>query len=499
MFMSLLWLGSSAFTGTVKFSNEFYAAQKYFYSEAKKKFPKLAADKFYPEIPIRGLATNDDLKNIVPLSDLFEARQKIVNEAAKYPEQIYTEAFAFLSGHPGANESPGNKAKFEALEKYFYPFLYLFSSDKNYALNPEIRMNPCPLVFCLKDEKKNSISFKIFNSSKKAFSFNINETLTQSYFTLSGKKPIVVKAGQTVSIKFSVNVELLKKDSTFKLFNFIFADPAQPRVKLIMPVVLLPSKDFLSLPAHFFDFRFSYSTFFKNIDMYKDRTSGPVACGSGNCSGEKYYLQRSPDRAMTGYDFGESGAVQYNVTTWAEAGFNVKNSRLKFVYNELGNMEGSARNCPGYLPNSSAPCPADAMNNGRQIYGKRKIDFKMYLPAGKIYTLRSAIRISDLVTQPANNELSWLQEKNLVINITDVTKKELARGVASGGQLNFDKSGIPAGTYTVSVFTATENEGKYMPAFELNHLNNGNRGRFDVTLNGTFNLLSAPVPVAAKK
>src|SRR4051812_48541379 len=95
--VSLMCLGTKAFTGTVKFSDEFYAAQKYFYGEAKKKFPKITIDKFYPEIPVRGTATNDDLKKIAPLTDFFEARQKIVDEAAKYPEQVYTEAFAFLS------------------------------------------------------------------------------------------------------------------------------------------------------------------------------------------------------------------------------------------------------------------------------------------------------------------------------------------------------------------------------------------------------------------
>jgi len=501
-FSALLGLRSNAFTGTVKFSDEFYAAQKFFYSEARKKFPRITADKFYPEIPIRGTATNDELKNIAPLSDFFEARQKIVNEAAKYPEQIYTEVFAFLNAHPAANESPGNKAKFEALEYYFFPFIYLFSSDKYYSLNPEIRLNPCPLVFYIKDEKKSSFSFsfKIYNSSKKNFAFNLNESNSQAYMTFDGKKPINVKPGQSVSLKFTVNVQRLKADSTFKLFNLIFADPAEPRVKLMMPVILLPTKELLSLPAHFYDFKFVYSTFFKNIDMYKDRTSGPVSCGSGNCAGEKSYAQRSPDRSMSSYDFGEAGAVQYNVTTSAEAGYNLRNSRLKFVYNELGSIEGKDRNCPGYLPNSSAPCPHDAMNNGRQLYGKRRIEVKLFLPPGKIYTLRSGLRVSDLITSPVSNELNWLQEKNLVLSITDINKKEIARGVATAsGMLNFEKSGIPAGTYTVSVYPATEKDGGYSPGFELNHLNHGNRSRFDFTLSGLFTLQSFPAPVTDKK
>src|SRR5437868_3423918 len=77
-----------AFTGTVRFSNDFYAAQKYFYNEAKSKFPKISAEKFYPEIPIRGNATNDELKSIQPLTDFFEARRKFLAEVAIYPEQI---------------------------------------------------------------------------------------------------------------------------------------------------------------------------------------------------------------------------------------------------------------------------------------------------------------------------------------------------------------------------------------------------------------------------
>lgn len=494
-----MWLGGKAFTGTVKFSDDFYAAQKYFYSEAKKKFPKITVDKFYPEVPIRGNATNDDLKNITPLTDFFEARQKIVDEAAKYPEQVYTETFAFLNGHPGVNENTGNKPKFEALEKYFYQFIYLFSADKHYALNPEIRINPCPLVYCLKDEKKNSISFKIFNSSKKNFSFNVNETLTQNYFTISGSKPINVKAGQTASIKLTVNTAQLKKDSAYKLFNLVFSDPAQPRVKILVPIVLLPTKDFLSLPAHFYDFRFSYSTFLKNIDMYKDRTSGPVSCVSGNCSGERYYTQRSADRTTSTYDFGDLCTIQYNVNTAADAGFNDKNTRLRFTYNELGSLEGKDRNCPGLFTNSSAPCPVDAMNNGKQLYGKRKLDFKMYLPVGKTYLLKTNLRSFDLATQLAISELNWLQDKKLVVSITDANKKEIARSVATSSQLNFDKNELPAGTYTVSVYTATENEGNYPPGFEINHLNHANRSRFDFTLTGTFSLVSFPAPVVSGK
>jgi len=489
-------LSCNAFVGTVKFSNDFYAAQKYFYNEAKKKFPKITADKFYPEVPVCGTATNEELKNISPLTDLFEARQKITDEAGKYPEQVYTEAFAFLYSHPGLNESFSNKPKFEALEKYFFPFLHLFSSDKHYTYNPELKTVACPVVFCLKDEKKNSISFKITNNSKKNFSFNLNETFTQKYFTLSGSKPVNVKAGQTATIKLTVNINELKKDSAFKLFNFVFNDPTQPRIKLLVPVILLPSKDLLSLPAHFFDIKFIYSTFFKNIDLYKDRTSGPVPCPNNNCSGERNYVLRSPDRLGTMYDFGDLCTIQYNFTTSSDPFYNTKNSSFKFAYNELGNLEGKDRNCPGVLPGSSAPCPPETQNNGKQIYGVRKIEFKAYLPPGKNYRLKINLRYLDLLNQPGlSSELSWLQDKKLMVMLTDDHKKEIVKTFVSGMHIDLDKADLPPGIYTLSVFPTHENASKTVPAFDIQHVNHAGKSRFDFTLNGSAAIWGMQVPV----
>src|SRR5438128_2718046 len=95
-----------AFKSTVRFSDEFYAAQKYFYGQAKAKFPKLSAEKNYPEIPLRGTATGEELKAIAPLTDYFEARQKFLDEVIKYPEQLYPEIFTFLSAHPALSVNP---------------------------------------------------------------------------------------------------------------------------------------------------------------------------------------------------------------------------------------------------------------------------------------------------------------------------------------------------------------------------------------------------------
>ena len=482
-----------AFTGTVKFSDDFYAAQKYFYTQAKIKFPKLNGDKSFPEIPIRGIATNDELKKISPLLDFFEARLKFLNEVLKYPEQIYPEIFTFLNGHPGLTLSSSNKPKFEALEKYFYPFFYTFSTDKHYSFNPDIKVNPCPLVFCLKDEKKNSISFNISNNSKKNFEFNVNESLTQSYITISNKRPISVKAGATTSIKLSVNTAKLKTDSTFKCFNFVFADPAQPRVKIVVPVILLPSKDFLNLPPHFFDLTLSYSTFFKHISLQKEKATYPENCPNGDCSGKKDYSLRSNDKLVTEYKFGDLCTIQYNMISNANTIYSIKNNSLRFSYNEFGNLEGMDRNCPGVQPGTEIYCPPETPNNGKELYGSRRIDFKLFLPTGKTHELKITIRYNDLPNQPQlNSELSWLQEKKIIVVLTDNSKKQLIKEFATTNPFTFDKKDIPPGTYTVSVFPAAEDSQNLHPSFDIQHLNHANPSRFDFTLNGSFMLLSNP-------
>lgn len=488
-----------SFSGNKRFSDDFYAAQKYFYAQAKAKFPKLAGDKYFPEVPIKGTASNEELKNISATFDYFEARQKFLDEVLKYPELIYPEIFSFLNGHPGLSVASSNKAKFEALEKYFYPFFYVFSTDKHYSFNPEIKSSPCPLVFVFKDEKKNSISFSISNGSKKAFEFNVNESLSSAYMTITGKRPIVVKAGSSTSIKLSVNTQKLKADSSFRSFNLVFADPTQPKVKIIVPVILLPSKDFLNLPPQFCDLNLSYSTFFKHISLQKEKASYPENCPNGDCSGKKSYLLRSPDKLVNEYKFGELCTIQYNLTSASDPIYNVKNSHLNFVYHELGSIEGADRNCPGSQAGTEVYCPPDAPNNGKEIYGSRKIEFNLVLPPGKNYALKINLRINDLVHQPyVNNELSWLQEKKFVVTITDAAKKMLYKEFMNGSAMNTEKRDLPPGNYVVAVFPATEDGPSLHPSFDLQHLNHATRSRFDFSLTGAFTLQTYP-SAATKK
>jgi hypothetical protein len=479
----------TAFTGTIRFSNDFYAAQKYFYNEAKSKFPKITAEKIYPEIPIKGNATNDELKNIQPLSDFFEARRKFLAEVTIYPEQIYPEIFTFLANHPGLSIAASNKAKFTALEKYFYPFFYVFSFDKHYSFSEDIKINPCPLVFCLKDEKKNSLSFNITNISKKNYEFNVSENPAVGYLTVISKRPFVLKGGSSNVVKFNVDVQKLKKDSTFKVFNLVIADPAEPKVKLIVPVVLLPSKDFLNLPPHFFDFNFSYSTFFKHISLQKEKSSWPEHCPNGDCSGKKHYSMRSPERITNSYNFGDLCTIQYYVATSSPPLFNFKNNSFRFSYNELGNIEGADRNCLGNQPGSEVHCPAETPNNGKELYGSRKIEFKLFLPPGKTYDLTMNISYSDLINLVGGNDVSWLQEKKLLVTITDQSEKQVFKDFVNKSQVSLQQKGLTPGVYTIAVFPTTP-DGKHTPSFNLQHLNNGNRGRFDFILNCGFSLLS---------
>ncbi len=488
-----------SFNGNKRFSNEFYAAQKYFYAQAKAKFPKLAGDPYFPEIPIKGTASLEELKNINGISDYFEARQKFSDEVLKYPELIYPEIFSFLNGHPGLTVASSNKAKFEALEKYFYPFLYVFSNDKHYSFNSEIKSNPCPLVFVLKDEKKNNISFSISNSSKKAFEFDVNEGLSSAYLTITGKRPIVVKAGASATIKLTINSQKLKADSSFRSFNFVFADPTQPRVKIIVPVILLPSKDFLNLPPQFCNLNLTYSTFFKHISLQKEKASYPENCPNGDCSGKKTFLLRSPDKLMSEYKFGDLCTIQYNLSSSCDPIYNVKTSHLNFVYHELGSIKGADRNCAGTQPGTEVYCPPDAPNNGKEIYGSRKIEFTLVLPPGKNYDLKINLNITDLIQQPfVNNELSWLQEKKFVVTITDEAKNLVFKEFMNGTGMKAEKKDLTPGNYFVAVFPATEDGPSLHPSFEMQHLNHATRSRFDFSLGGSFTLQSYAV-ISMKK
>lgn len=493
-FVLFLSLTSRAFNGTVKFSDDFYAAQKYFYNEAKLKFPKITTDRFYPEVPIKGAASTDDLRKIDALTDFFEARRKFLYEVSKYPEQIYPEMFTFLNSHPGLSVNAGNKAKLAALEKYFAPFYFTFSSDKHYSFNTELKQNPCPLIFCYKDDKKNTLSFSVYNTSKKNFEFTVTESPNPGYLSTLVKKPVMLKAGSNAVVKINVDVQKLKKDSSFKVINLVLYDPSQPKIKLIVPVVLLPSKDLLNLPAHAYDVTFSYGTYFKHISLQKEKASWPEPCPSGDCSGKKHFPLRNSEHLTSGYNFGDLCTIQYNITTASNPIYNLKNNLFKFCYNETGNIAGEERNCPGAQPGSEIHCPADAPNNGKEIYGNRKIEFKLFLPPGKIHEMKIRIGYSDLSNQPfLNSELSWLQEKKLLVVILDHNEKEVFKEFVSKNQINLNTKALPAGTYTVAIFPSTE-DGKHVPSFNIQHLNHGDKSRFDFTLNGSFVFLSSPVP-----
>jgi|GEM_PF-3294858 len=493
-FVLLLSLSSFAFNGTVKFSDDFYAAQKYFYNQAKLKFPKISADRYYPEVPIRGAASNEELKKIEPLLDYFEARRKFVYELSKYPEQIYPELFNFLNGHPGLSINAGNKPKLAAIEKYFAPFYFVFSSDKHYSFSSDLKQNPCPIIFCMKDEKKNILSFSVFNTSKKNFEFTVSESPNQGYLSAVVKKPTLLKAGASSVVKINIDLQKLKKDSTFKVINLALSDPSQPKTKIIVPVVLLPSKDFLNLPAHTYDFTFSYGTFFKHISLQKEKASWPEPCPSSDCSSKKRYTSRSAERLTSSYNFGDLCTIQYNITTGSNTIYNLKNNLFKFTYNETGNLAGEERNCAGAQPGSEVHCPTDAPNNGKEIYGNRKIDFKLYLPGGRTHEVKMKIGYSDLSNQPfQNSELSWLQEKKLLIVITDHNDKEVFKEFVIRNPMNLTTKVLPAGTYNVAIFPATE-DGKHLPSFNIQHLNHGDKSRFDFNLLGSFTILSAAPP-----
>jgi len=493
-FVLFLSFNGYSFNGPVKFSDDFYAAQKYFYNEAKLKFPKITTDRLYPEVPVKGAATADDLRKIEALTDYFEARRKFLYEVSKYPEQIYPEMFAFLNNHPGLSVNAGNKAKLAALEKYFAPFYFTFTSDKHYSFNAELKQNPCPLVFCLKDEKKNTLSFSVYNTSKKNFEFTVAESPNLGYLSAAVKKPVMLKAGSSTVVKINIDVQKLKRDSSFKVINLILSDPSQPRVKLIVPAVLLPSKDFLNLPAHVYDVTFSYGTYFKHISLQKEKASWPEPCPGADCSGKKHYTVRSPDRLTNSYNFGELCTIQYNVTTASNPLYNIKNNLFKFSYNETGNIAGEERNCTGNQPGTEVHCPNDAPNNGKEIYGNRKMEFKLFLPTGKLHEVKIKISYSDLSNQPfLNSELSWLQEKKLLVVILDHSDKEVFKEFVTKNPVTLNTKALQAGTYTVAIFPVTE-DGKHVPSFNIQHLNHGDKSRFDFTLNGSFLILSAPVP-----
>ncbi len=482
------------FNGPVKFSDAFYAAQKFFYNEAKAKFSKIGAEKGFPEVPIRGAINNEDLKKIEPLTDFFEARRIFLKETITYGEEVYPEIFSFLSGHPSLSAAPSNKQKFAAMEKYFYPFVYVFSQDKHYSFSADVKTHPCPIVFCLKDEKKNAVAFNVYNTSKKNLEFNVSENPAFGYISVTSKRPLPVKAGGTGAVKFNVDVQKLKKDSSFRVINLVLSDPTQPKLKLVIPVVLLASKDFLNLPPHCYDLSYVYGTFFKHISLQKEKTSWPERCPSSDCSGARSYSWRSNDRLYSTYNFGDLCTIQYNLSSQSAPFYNLKHQTAKFTYNELGSIEGMDRNCPGAEPGSEVHCPSDSPNNGKELYGTRKIECKAFLPPGKNYDLKVHLHYSDLPNQsfPAT-EVSWLGDKKLIIVISDNTGKTLTKQLVLRNPSQAELKNIAPGTYDIAIFPLTE-ESKLTPSFNLQHLNNGNRARFDFTLNGSIEIVSYPLP-----
>ncbi|WP_317899909.1 hypothetical protein [Aurantibacillus circumpalustris] len=493
-FIFFLTIKALGFNGPIKFSDDFYAAQKYFYNQAKHKYSKLGPEKFYPEVPIKGSATSDELRRIEPLTDYFEARRKFLYEISQHPEQIYPEIFNFLIGHPALSINASNKTKLAAIEVYFSPFYFVFSSDKHYSFNPDLKQNPCPLIIYLKDEKKNTFSFSVYNTSKTSFDLITSETPNQGYLNVLTKKPVGLKGGGGSTIKFSVDTQKLKLDSTFKVFNFVMYDPTQPKVKLIVPVVVLPSKDFLNLPVQIYDFTFSYTTFFKHISLQKEKASWPEPCPSSDCSNKKIYSTRSAERLTSNYNFGEFCTVQYFLTTTSSPIYNLKNNQFKFSFNETGNITGEERNCYDAKAGIEVHCPNDAPNNGKEIYGTRKISFKLYLPPGKVHEMKIKLNYTDLPNQAfLNSELSWLQEKKILVVILDQNEKEVLKEFVNKNSVLLNTKSLVSGTYTVNIFPTTE-DGKHVPSFNIQHLNHGDKSRFDFTLNGYFNINSTQIP-----
>lgn len=490
VFFLLQFLSFSLYSlnGLTRYSDNFYAAQKYFYQQAKLKYPKISQEKFYPEIPVKGNITVEELKKIDPMLDFFDARKAFYEEVQKYPEEIYPELLSFLNAHPALSVSPSNKAKFEALEKYFYPFMYVFTSDRHYSFSEDVKVNPCPIVFYMKDPKKNTIAFNVNNASKKSFDFMIRES-SQGFLTVVNKPNMLLKPGSSNSVKLTVNLEKLGADSMMRTTYVNLSDPAQPKVKIIVPVILLPSKDFLNFPSHFFNLTYTYTTFFRHISLQKDKSTWPEPCPTGNCSGEKKFNTHHSDRLTSGYDFGELCTIRYNLITQANP-YSSHINQLKFSFNELGNLEGMERNCPGSTAGSEVYCPPDALNNGKEIYGTRKLSFSVFLPEGKEYELNVKLSYSDLQNAAEEKlELSWLHEKKLVMVITGPGDKQVAKENFIGNKLNFSKTNIPSGIYKIEIFPYTADKEKLAPSFNIQHLNHGTKSRFDFKLDGQFSLI----------
>jgi hypothetical protein len=475
------------FTGLQRFSDEFYAAQKYFYNEAKKKFPKLIKEKAYPEVPILGAIAKEELSKIAALPDFLSARRCFIEEVRKYPEQLYPEIFSFLYNHPALQVSASNKLKFEALESYFTGFHFLFNNEPYYYFHPQVKSNPCPLVFCLIDDKKNQLSSNISNTSKLELNMMLNQGVMGDGLLFKGKNPVLLKPGGNQVLKCNVNLSKLKSDSTYRVMQMVLADPTQPSIKLILPIILLPSKTYLKLPGQFYDLKYVYSSHLKNIDLYTDRTSGPERCSGKNCSGEVRVTLRSRRRKFEQYAFGDAASVQFNLRSSSYPQFSSKFSLLEFELNELGEMQGKARDCPGPVPQSIGPCPAETANNGKQLYGSRKLEVMAYVPQGKIGALFLQLDFEDLKSATTPDvKLSWLETKKLMLQVSDTSGKILSKEIIKTTNLKTELKNLAPGKYICSVFPVTSDNAKQNPGFEINHLNQAARGQFYFRLKGKF-------------
>jgi len=475
------------FTGLQRFSDEFYAAQKYFYNEAKKKYPKLIKEKAYPEVPILGSITKEELDKVPALTDPFEARRRFSSEVNKYPEQLYPEIFNFLYNHPALAVSPSNKPKFEALEQYFSPFDFLFCNDTYHYFHKEVKTNPCPLVFCYTDDKKNQLNLNISNASKTSLYMMLNEGLLVNKLQISGKNPISLKAGDKQLLKFTVDLLKLKGDSSFRLVPIVLNDPSQPKIKLQTTVILLPSKEFLKLPGQFFDLKYSYSSHLKNIDLYTDRTSGPERCSGNNCSGEVKVPLQQHNRCNEQYKFGDAARVQFNFTSTTSAPYTSSLSYLEFELNELGDIQGKARDCPGPVPGSTGPCPPETANNGKQLYGSRKIEFAFFIPEQKSAELFLEVNVEDLKdSKNYDASLSWLGNKKILLLISDASGNQVLKELLKVQNLKTGIKTLKPGKYTVALYPINEESSKQSPSFEINHLNHAAKARFDFHLKGKF-------------
>lgn len=477
------------FNGLQRFSDEFYAAQKYFYSEAKKKYPKLIKEKAYPEVPIRGSISKEELDKIQALMDPFEAKRCFSKEVNTYPEQLYPEIFSFLYNHPALAVSPSNKVKFEALEKYFSGFDYLFCSDPYHYFHPDVKTNPCPVVFCYTDDKKNLLNINISNTSKINLNLLLNTGLLGTKMQLIGKNPVGLKSNGSQSLKFTVELSKLKSDSSFRVLQLVMNDPSQPKIKLMASVILLPSKQFLKLPAQFFDLKYIYTSHLKNIDLYTDRTSGPERCSGNNCSGELKIPLQQHNRYYYHYDFGDAAKVQFNLSSSSPALYSAALAYLQFELNELGELQGKARDCPGPVPGSTAPCPAETANNGKQLYGSRKIEFGFMVPETKSADFFLQIDVEDLKTSKGHDAtLSWLENKKILFVVYDASGKQVLKELMKLQSLKTGVQGLQPGKYSAALYPVSEDSNKQNPSFEINHLNQASKARFDFRLKGRFTL-----------